>query len=76
MTKTLTLPSFEERTFDDCQAILVCLNNGTFVVVRHDEPKNLWPLRGGWQAMRRLRAGDDVIYKGERARVLALDVYR
>jgi hypothetical protein len=79
MTKTASIP---KRTDDDradpetCESTILCLNNRRFVVVRHDEPKDLWPIDGGWSKLRQLQPGDEVIYKGERARVLAVDVYR
>jgi hypothetical protein len=76
MMKTPTLPSFEETSLEDCQALLICLNNRRFVVVRHDEPKDLWPVDGGWEKLRHLKPGDEVIYKGDRTSVRALDVYR
>jgi hypothetical protein len=76
MMKTPTLPSFEEASLEDCQALLICLNNRRFVVVRTRQPKDLWPIDGGWEKLRHLKPGDEVIYKGQRTSVLALDVYR
>jgi hypothetical protein len=80
MTKTLTntidSPSFEEHSLADCEAILVCLENRKFVVARPGEPRDLWPLDGGWEKLRELKPGDEVVYKGDRTIVRALEVYR
>jgi hypothetical protein len=78
MMKTLDfdLPPYDEQSLDDCQAALLCLSTRQFVVVRFDEPRNLWPIDGGWEKIRDLQPGDDVVYKGRRATVLALEVYR
>ena len=81
MTKT-TPPHYRSDTFGDdvaladCEALLVCLNNGRFVVVRPAEPRDLWPVSGGWEKVRELAAGDEVIYKGGKAVVRAIEVYR
>ncbi len=62
---------------DDCEALLICLHTGRFVVARPDQPKrNLWPINGGWEKIRRLRVGDQVVYKGSTATVMAMEVYR
>ncbi len=79
MTKTPNirdLDSGEHATLESCHSVIVCLNNRRFVVVRHEEPKDLWPIDGGWQKLRDLQPGDEVIYKGQRTRVRAVDIYR
>jgi hypothetical protein len=68
--------SFKEPSLEDCEAILICLNSNRFVVVCVGEPENLWPIDGGWDKLRDLKPGDEVIYKGDRTTVRALDVYR
>jgi hypothetical protein len=69
-------PSLEELSLETCQAVLVCLNTRRFVVAWHDEPRDLWPINGGWERLRDLKPGDEVIYKGDRTTIRALDVYR
>ncbi len=85
MTKTkqntVNFPHFEDNSCEkdslaDCEAILVCLQNRRFVIARPDEPRDLWPLDGGWENLRELKPGDEVVYKGVRTIVRALDVYR
>ena len=78
MTNRVTddLPTLDNSTLEDCSAFLVCLNSRRFVVVRLGEPKDFWPVNGGWDKLRELKAGDEVIYKGDRTTVRALDVYR
>lgn len=81
MTKTpvntlIDHPPFEEQSLVDCEAILVCLANRRFVVARPNEPRDLWPLDGGWEKLRELKPGDEVVYKGDRTVVRALEVYR
>jgi hypothetical protein len=68
--------ALEELTLDECEAILICLSTKRFVVVRTDQPENLWPIAGGWDKIRDLKPGDEVIYKGDRTTVRALDTYR
>lgn len=65
-----------EPELDSCQSLLICLSTRRFVVVRTDEPENLWPIDGGWDKIRELKPGDEVIYKGQRATVRRLDTYR
>ena len=74
-TPTFNLPSFEESSLQDCEAVLVCLNTKRFVIVRYDEPKDFWPVDGGWEKLRDLKPGDEVIYKGDRTTIRAIDVY-
>lgn len=66
----------EPVTLETCDSLILCLNNRRFVVVRHDTPKDLWPVDGGWPKVRQLRPGDEVVYKGQRTHVRAIDVYR
>lgn len=68
--------SIEEVSLENCEAILICLNTRRFVVARHDQPKDLWPVDGGWAKLRHLKPGDEVIYKGARTVVRAVAVYR
>lgn len=75
-SNTLTPPTFDDVSVQNCEAMLICLNSGRFVVARPNEPKDLWPVDGGWQKLRELKPGDEVIYKGDRTTVRALDVYR
>lgn len=75
-TRAFDLPSYEEASVQTCEALLICLSNRRFVVVHPDEQKDLWPVRGGWEKVRELQPGDEVIYKGEQAIVRAVDVYR
>lgn len=75
-TPTLEIPSYEEVSVADCEALLICLSNRRFVIVHPEEPKDLWPVNGGWERVRELKPGDEVIYKGESAMVRAIDVYR
>ena len=75
-TETSKTHCLEQTSLENCQAVLICLNTRRFIVVRHDEPKNLWPIDGGWDRLRDLKAGDEVIYKGDRTTIRALDVYR
>ena len=75
-TQTPPRPSFEETSLENCEAVLICLNTRKFIVIRHDGPRNLWPIDGGWDKLRDLKPGDEVIYKGDRTTVVALDVYR
>ncbi|MFK8111758.1 MAG: hypothetical protein AB8B91_06135 [Rubripirellula sp.] len=70
------LPSYEESSVNNCEALLVCLSNRRFVIVHPDEQKDLWPVDGGWEKVRQLKPGDEVIYKGDQAIVRAVDVYR
>lgn len=69
-------PPLDQASLQNCEAVLICLNTRRFVVARHGEPKNLWPINGGWDKLRDLKPGDEVIYKGDRTTVRALDVYR
>lgn len=73
---TLTQPNCDDVSVENCEAMLICLDSGRFVVARPDEPRDLWPVDGGWDKLRELRPGDPVIYKGDRTTVRALDVYR
>ena len=66
----------EHATLETCESVIVCLNNRRFVVIQPDNPKDLWPIDGGWQKLRELRPGDEVVYKGQRSQVRAVDVYR
>ncbi len=66
----------DDLPLDPCDALLICLNNNRFVIAWHDRPRDLWPINGGWKKLRRLKPGDEVIYKGDRAIVRAIDVYR
>ena len=80
-TQTHETPAHEESSFEDsslvdCEAVMICLSTRRFIIVRTREPKNLWPIDGGWDKLRDLKPGDEVIYKGERTTVRALDVYR
>ena len=70
------LANDEHATLKTCEAVILCLNNRRFVVVRPDDPKDLWPIDGGWQKLRNLQPGDEVVYKGQRTQVRAVDVYR
>lgn len=81
MSKSLTQtsrdrPCDEQATLGTCESVILCLSNRRFVVVRPDDPRDLWPLDGGWPKLRHLRVGDEVIHKGERTRIRAVDVYR
>ena len=46
------------------------------MVARPGEPRDLWPVDGGWDKLRDLKPGDEVIYKGNVTTVRAVDVYR
>lgn len=61
---------------ENCDSIILCLSDRRFVVIRTDTPKDLWPINGGWEVLRKLQPGDPVVYKGKRTEVRALDVYR
>ena len=74
--QTVDRQSCDEVSLGECESLLVCLNNRRFVVVRPDEPKDLWPIGGGWDRVRELKPGDEVVYKGQRTNVRAIDVYR
>ena len=71
-----TETSVDDASIADCEALLVCLNSGRFVVVRPSEPKDLWPVDGGWEKIRELTPGDEVVYKGNKSIVRAVEVYR
>ncbi|MDE0862991.1 MAG: hypothetical protein OSA98_04330 [Rubripirellula sp.] len=75
-SNTLSPPSIEDVSVEDCEAVLICLNSRRFVVARPGEPRDLWPLGGGWDKLRQLKPGDEVIYKGHLTTVRAVDVYR
>ncbi len=75
-TQTSDLSTFEDVSLQDCEAVLICLNTRRFVVARPGDPRDLWPIDGGWEKLRHLKPGDEVIYKGNRTTVRALDVYR
>ncbi|MGI9474377.1 MAG: hypothetical protein ACR2NZ_22740 [Rubripirellula sp.] len=76
-SNTLTPPPpIDDVSVENCEAVLICLNSRRFVVARPNEPKDLWPVDGGWEKLRQLKPGDEVIYKGDRTTVRALDVYR
>lgn len=67
----------DAKTLEECEALLICLSTGRFVIARPGQPKrNLWPIGGGWDKVRMLRAGDQVVYKGTTATVRAIEVYR
>jgi len=66
----------DHATLETCESVILCLNNRRFVVVRPDDPKDLWPVDGGWQKLRDLQPGDAVVYKGQRTQVRAVAVYR
>ena len=69
--------ALNDKSLGSCDAVLVGLANRRFVIVRPDEPqRDLWPIDGGWQKIRRLKPGDSVIYKGTPTIVRAVDVYR
>lgn len=70
------LTADDQASLDTCESVILCLDNRRFVVVRHGDPKDLWPIDGGLQKLRQLRPGDEVIYKGQRTQIRALDVYR
>lgn len=81
-TETFARPSHKDSAFEqqpnleNCESILIGLETRRFVVVRTDEPENLWPIAGGWDKLRDLKPGDEVIYKGARTTVRALQAYR
>jgi hypothetical protein len=66
----------ENASLETCESMILCLQNGRFVVIRHNDPKDLWPIDGGWQKMRELQPGDEVVYKGDLTNVRAVEVYR
>ena len=66
----------ERATLESCDSLILCLGDRRFVVVRHDDPRDLWPMDGGWPKLRQLQPGDEVIYKGQRTQVRAIAVYR
>lgn len=74
-------PEIEQRLNDDslesCEALMVCLNNGRFVVVHPNEPQRaLWPVGGGWNKVRQLKPGDEVVHNGTCTTVKAVEIYR
>ncbi len=70
-------PILAEPTVETCDAVMICLSTRRFVIVRPDEPKkDLWPINGGWERIRELKPGDQVIYRGSAATVRLLGVYR
>ncbi|MBD54330.1 MAG: hypothetical protein CMM05_04505 [Rhodopirellula sp.] len=75
-SKTISPPSVEDVTVEDCEAVLICLSTRRFVVARPGEPRDLWPVDGGWDKLRDLKPGDEVVYKGNVTTVRAVDVYR
>jgi hypothetical protein len=73
--------SHDQTLFESCESLIFCLNNRRFVVVRKDAPSSLRPVaedatEGDWPKLERLRAGDQVFYKGKKAMIRAIDRYR
>ena len=83
--------SHDQTLFESCESLIFCLNNRRFVVVRKDTPSSIRPLDGNpigadpvdrnhvdedWTKIGRLRTGDEVFYKGEKATIRAVDRYR
>ena len=66
----------ESLTLETCDSMILCLQNGRFVVVHPDAPRDLWPCDGGWEKVRDLKPGDQVVYKGDILAVRAVEVYR
>ncbi len=81
----------DQTTFEACESLIFCLNDRRFVVVRKDAPSSFRPVDGhatnpgpvdrvqvdqDWPRIGRLRAGDEVFYKGRKARIRAVDRYR
>jgi hypothetical protein len=85
------LTTHDQTTLEACESLIFCLNDRRFVVVRRDTPSILRPINEDaigqesvdrvqmewdWPKIGRLRAGDEVLYKGERAMIRAVDRYR
>ncbi len=66
----------DSDALQQCDSVIVCLQNGRFVVVRYDSPHDLWPCDGGWEKIRELKPGDEVVYKGDLTTIRAIEVYR
>ncbi|MEM9587154.1 MAG: hypothetical protein AAGA03_07725 [Planctomycetota bacterium] len=65
-----------QGSLDTCQAVLIGLDSGRFVVVRREGPRDLWPLTPLCKRVRDLTFGDQVMYKGKRYTVRAVVVYQ
>ena len=64
-------------TLEDCEALLIGLSTRRFLVLRPAERQaHFWPVHGGWEKVRSLRPGDEVIHQGVKATVRAIEVYR
>ncbi|QDT06978.1 hypothetical protein K227x_54020 [Rubripirellula lacrimiformis] len=63
-------------TLENCEALIVCMDAGSFAIVRPDGKQNLWPTQGGWDCVRQLQPGQTVIYQGKPRLVCAVDVFR
>ena len=48
--------------------MLICLSTRRFVVARPGEPRDLWPVDGGWEKLRELKPGDEVFTRAGRNR--------
>ena len=46
-SKTLSPPSVEDVTVEDCEAVLICLSTRRFVVARPGEPRDF--VADGWR---------------------------
>ena len=65
----------ESRSLFNCQAMLVGLKGGRFIVVRLDEASEMAFVNATKKDLRDMDAGDEVIYRGKRSIVQAVDYY-
>ncbi|NND98165.1 MAG: hypothetical protein HKN47_12630 [Pirellulaceae bacterium] len=70
--KTATTHS---ASLENCDAVMVSLRGGRFVIVRRDGPKRMFPVEPICKRIRDLQPGDAVFYKGQRETVHSLCVY-
>ena len=72
----LRTASSEASALADCQALIVCLEGGRFVIVRVDENAGPGLACAEKPDLRDLCVDDVVMYRGRQSKVQAVEVYR
>jgi hypothetical protein len=68
--------SSREHSLETCPRMMICLSSRRFVIVQPEGPqRDLWPVNGGWEKIRNLQAGDEVVYRGCLATVRAVEAF-
>ena len=73
-SKAISELAFCQLLPENCEALILRLGAGRFIIVGQDEANRLHPVAR--QRICDLRPGDEVIYQGSQETVQAIDVYR